>query len=151
MARPVAPERVAAALRLLSRFVSPVEAERTLALQFKISTRTARRVVAAARAALVADSAADRDARRADIRAAVQQIVHDAMAAKPPHAHVALTGLKMLVELDGLAEATRFAVEHSGFVSDGAVLGTKAIRERLVELQARDEADADEGTGGPSN
>jgi hypothetical protein len=114
-------------------------AEAELAQLFGITERTARRAVAAARAEMVAEGDADRDTKRAEARAVIRECIRVAMTpGRLQSVRTALAAMQMLIELDGLAEATRFAIEHSTFNSNGAVLGKKELLERLAELRARD-------------
>lgn len=139
----VPPERVAAAIKLLASYVPAVEAERELADLFGVSPRVARRAVAEARKLLHESVIVDRDAARARIRAGVELVLRDALTKLSRGFHkVALQAFEVLVQLDGLAEAQRVAVEH--FAADAPVLGKRALAERLAELEQRAKA---EGSG----
>lgn len=135
----IPPERIAAARRCLARFMSGPQSEAELSQLFGISTRAARRLVAAARAEMVSEGDADRDAKRAEARAVIRECIRVAMTpGRLQSVRTALAAMQMLIELDGLAEATRFAIEHSTFNSNGAVLGKQELLDRLAELSAQE-------------
>lgn len=137
--RRVQPERIAEARRLLAMFMSVADMERELTRSLGISLRAARRVVRAARDSLDADTDGDREAKRAEVRASLRECVRLALQPGPRQSiRAALQALEALVALDGLAEATRFAVSHEGFNTDGAVLGKTALLERLAELRGKE-------------
>jgi hypothetical protein len=136
-------DRIALACRALASFKTAGETEDEVMTAFGVARESARRVVMAARRELSNGPViVDREEQRSKIRASLHELIRDA-AKRGYHRHW-LAGLTALVELDGLAEATRLAVEH--FTADAPILGKRALAERLAELDARAK-----GSGGKGN